>query len=274
MLTFDQVIKFKPYFYDQFNPANIAFSPHIQVAPSHIQWTISYKEFSDYLLSRKGTGCGIDGLTYSAWALALLPAHLAHGVALGVCVHFVASSGFAKLHVAGGAAAWAEPSTLASILRQYNSLPIREGGPLLPRASALLVRRPLLVATLSAFTLVFECALVPAALLAYGSELVLAGEMPAERLVAAMLYQQQLQEYVGNLLDAVTSMYKSSGAASAAFALIDRAPRVRAPFIARGSFRARADPDPLPLPRALLPRVKPGGPESRHVCAGARVPIS
>ena len=64
--------------------------------------------------------------------------------------------------------------------------------------------------------------LVPAALLAYGSELVLAGEMPAERLVAAMLYQQQLQEYVGNLLDAVTSMYKSSGAASAAFALIDR----------------------------------------------------
>ena len=70
--------------------------------------------------------------------------------------------------------------------------------------------------------------LVPAALLAYGSELVLAGEMPAERLVAAMLYQQQLQEYVGNLLDAVTSMYKSSGAASAAFALIDRAPRVRA----------------------------------------------
>ena len=70
--------------------------------------------------------------------------------------------------------------------------------------------------------------LVPAALLAYGCELVLSGSMPAERLVAAMLYQSQLQEYVGNLLDAVTSMYKSSGAASAAFALIDRSPRVRA----------------------------------------------
>ena len=70
--------------------------------------------------------------------------------------------------------------------------------------------------------------LVPAALLWYGNELVLAGEMPAERLVAAMLYQAQLQEYVGNLLDAVTSMYKSSGAAAAAFALIDRVPRVRA----------------------------------------------
>ena len=70
--------------------------------------------------------------------------------------------------------------------------------------------------------------LVPAALLSYGCELVLAGEMPAERLVAAMLYQAQLQEYVGNLLDAATSMYKSSGAASAAFALIDREPRVRA----------------------------------------------
>ena len=68
--------------------------------------------------------------------------------------------------------------------------------------------------------------LVPAALLAYGCELVLSGSMPAERLVAAMLYQSMLQEYVGNLLDAVTSMYKSSGAASAAFALIDRSPRV------------------------------------------------
>jgi ABC-type transport system involved in Fe-S cluster assembly fused permease/ATPase subunit len=68
--------------------------------------------------------------------------------------------------------------------------------------------------------------LVPAALLAYGCELVVSGSMPAERLVAAMLYQSMLQEYVGNLLDAVTSMYKSSGAASAAFALIDRSPRV------------------------------------------------
>jgi len=49
---------------------------------------------------------------YCAWAL-LLPAPLAGGVALGVCVHFIASSGLAKLHVAAagkgvraGAAAW------------------------------------------------------------------------------------------------------------------------------------------------------------------------
>ena len=37
---------------------------------------------------------------YCAWALALLPAPLASGVALGVCVHFISSSGLAKLHVA------------------------------------------------------------------------------------------------------------------------------------------------------------------------------
>ena len=66
--------------------------------------------------------------------------------------------------------------------------------------------------------------LVPAALLAW-RELVLKA-VPAQR-SSPMLYQQQLQEYVGNLLDAVTSMYKSSGAASAAFALIDRAARAR-----------------------------------------------
>ena len=35
-------------------------------------------------------------MCYSTWALLLLPDPLARGVALGVCVHFIASSGFAK----------------------------------------------------------------------------------------------------------------------------------------------------------------------------------
>ena len=55
---------------------------------------------------------------YCAWAL-LLPEPLAGGVALGVCVHFISSSGLAKLHVAAagkgvraGVAAWCSRATL------------------------------------------------------------------------------------------------------------------------------------------------------------------
>lgn len=69
---------------------------------------------------------------------------------------------------------------------------------------------------------------VPAALLAYGSWLTLRRGMHPERLVAFMLYQSQLQEYVGNLLDACTSMYRSAGAATGVFELMDREPRLRA----------------------------------------------
>ena len=66
--------------------------------------------------------------------------------------------------------------------------------------------------------------LVPVALLVYGSHLVMSGRMHPERLIAFMLYQGQLQEYVSNLLNAFTSMYKSSGSAAAVFELIDRTP--------------------------------------------------
>jgi ABC-type multidrug transport system fused ATPase/permease subunit len=64
---------------------------------------------------------------------------------------------------------------------------------------------------------------VPTALLVYGSYLVLHGMHP-EKLIAFMLYQGQLQEYVNNLLNAFTSMYKSSGAAASVFDLMDRTP--------------------------------------------------
>ena len=67
---------------------------------------------------------------------------------------------------------------------------------------------------------------VPTALLVYGSYLVFHGMHP-EKLIAFMLYQGQLQEYVSNLLNAFTSMYKSSGAATSVFDLMDRNPMQR-----------------------------------------------
>ena len=41
--------------------------------------------------------------------------------------------------------------------------------------------------------------------------------MRAEKLVAAMLYQSQLQEYFGQLLNAFTSLFKASGSATEVF---------------------------------------------------------
>jgi ATP-binding cassette subfamily B (MDR/TAP) protein 9 len=79
---------------------------------------------------------------------------------------------------------------------------------------------------------------VPTALLTYGSVLVLRGMHP-EKLIAFMLYQGQLQDYVSNLLSAITSMYKSSGAAASVFELIDRTPmqRVGAAVVEPVNFR-------------------------------------
>lgn len=109
---------------------------------------------------------------YCAWALAMLPAELARGVALGVCVVFIASSGFAKLHVASkpgtsmldGAAAWCAPGTMRTILRQYAGLQLDNFGPLSPTFNAFVRRHDLLLSSLAASTLIFECVAVPAAL--------------------------------------------------------------------------------------------------------------
>lgn len=101
---------------------------------------------------------------YVMAAAALLPDALVEGAALGVCVHFIGSSGAAKVMV-GGAAAWAEADTLGTVLEQYSRLSLQAGGPGSPSAGAWLRRRPLALRLLGGGTLLFECALVPAALL-------------------------------------------------------------------------------------------------------------
>ena len=68
---------------------------------------------------------------------------------------------------------------------------------------------------------------VSAALLAYGAHLVVRGELHAEVLLAFMLYQSQLQEYVLQLMNSYTALVKSSGAGDKVFALLDRRPHRR-----------------------------------------------
>merc|ERR1712216_302651 len=56
-------------------------------------------------------------MVYICWALALLPDRFAEGAAFGICIHLLASSGFAKLVVGGRE--WLHPGTMRSILSTY-----------------------------------------------------------------------------------------------------------------------------------------------------------
>lgn len=70
---------------------------------------------------------------------------------------------------------------------------------------------------------------VAVALLAYGARLVTSGLMTPATLLGFMLYQAQLQEYWNNLVNAFTSLVRSSGAGAKVFALLDRQPQCQRP---------------------------------------------
>ena len=85
---------------------------------------------------------------------------------------FLSSSSFASsafFAAAGVARGWGlDGDCLGGILRQYGAMPLSEGGPLSPAMNGLLGeasrRGRFLSASLATATLVFECALVPLAL--------------------------------------------------------------------------------------------------------------
>jgi hypothetical protein len=100
---------------------------------------------------------------YSAVSLAVLPDKYAEAVALGVCVHFIASSGWAKVLV-GGLSGWLSPGTLRSVIQCYGKYSLGEAGPAIPAMNRLVASSDVLLTSLSAKTLLFECILVPASL--------------------------------------------------------------------------------------------------------------
>ena len=107
---------------------------------------------------------------YCAWCLALLDPQGAYAkaCALGICVHFVHSSGVAKAIIAGPAAWALDGDCLGGILRHYGKLSLSEGGPGLMPLNRFLAEKTargrILSATLATATLLFECAIVPLAL--------------------------------------------------------------------------------------------------------------
>ena len=102
---------------------------------------------------------------YCLWALVLMPSdELAAGAALGVCIHFIASSGWAKVLI-GGARGWSHPDTMRGVLRAYGKHSVADSGPASKALCEFACSQDWLLVAISVGTLVFECVLVPAALL-------------------------------------------------------------------------------------------------------------
>jgi hypothetical protein len=91
-----------------------------------------------------------------------MPCEYAKGVALGVCIFFISSSGYAKLLVGG--TEWAKSCTLDSVLEQYQKYNVPQGGPGLPALTRFARSQPWILSALASGTLLFECVLVPSSL--------------------------------------------------------------------------------------------------------------
>ena len=102
---------------------------------------------------------------YCAWCLALLEGPFLAAATLGCCVHFVFSSGYGKLTIAGGRQWGLDGDCLGGILRSYGKLSLADGGPLSSGLNSILSERSrrgkLLSSMLASATLLFECVLVP-----------------------------------------------------------------------------------------------------------------
>lgn len=59
---------------------------------------------------------------YCSWLLAVASPDVARAGALGVCVHYIASSGFAKLYISGSPRAWCDSATLGAVLETYSKV--------------------------------------------------------------------------------------------------------------------------------------------------------
>lgn len=101
---------------------------------------------------------------YVMWGTLLLPCVMSKGLALGICVHFIGSSGLAKV-VVGSLKDWVSPKTMRGVLKTYGQLDVTAGGPGWPALNQWSVERNIVLVMMSLSTLIFECIAVPAALI-------------------------------------------------------------------------------------------------------------
>jgi hypothetical protein len=96
-------------------------------------------------------------LLYNAWAM-ILPEEYAHAASLGVAVHFILSSGVAKLAVGG--LGWLRPTTMAHYFEVYRTSQVAK--PLLPKLTQWLSTRAWTTCGFAIATIAAEVVLIPA----------------------------------------------------------------------------------------------------------------
>ena len=96
-------------------------------------------------------------LLYNAWAMCIPHPAYAAAASLGIAVHFIFSSGVAKLHVGGWR--WGAPSTMRLYLDVYHGS--RSAGPISRTLNRWIARRAWATAGIGLGTLVLECAVIP-----------------------------------------------------------------------------------------------------------------
>ena len=96
-------------------------------------------------------------------------------------------------------------------------------------------------------------ACIQGALLVYGAHLVFAGQLQGPRLIAVMLYQGQLMSQFSGVLDSLSSVYRTTGAAAQVFKLLDDGERVAEVCV--GGQDGNADADCQQQPQAALGHV-------------------
>ena len=101
-------------------------------------------------------------LLYNAWAMCVPDSSYASALSLGIAIHFVFSSGVAKVLVGGGVE-WIKPGTMRTYLSLYGAS--KSAKPLIPALNKWVARRDWATTSIGAATLVLECVLIPGCLL-------------------------------------------------------------------------------------------------------------
>jgi hypothetical protein len=108
-------------------------------------------------------------ILYTMWAMACITdLEYRHACAWGIAIHFVFSSGYAKLVVGrvskNGVPRWLHPSTMETYLTTYREARHSQSRPLLPDLNRRLCDSKFLTSTIATSVLLLECILVPGTL--------------------------------------------------------------------------------------------------------------
>lgn len=108
-------------------------------------------------------------ILYAMWAMSLENQHHRHACVWGIAIHFVLSTGYAKIAIGGltkyGVPKWIHPDTMSNYLSGYRSARHRLNQPLFPKWNQYIADSNVCCSLLAFLTLMLECVVVPGTLL-------------------------------------------------------------------------------------------------------------